>query len=218
MDTADTWEFPSRRQTAACPARQAYAIIDSCNETPVMQSTEREPGTRMRLVFAMFSLAFLLGAGAVSANGRATLIAELEQGPYRIDISILPGAPVVANTHVSILVRSATDERVVTDANVDISAVGPPQSTPLESIPALNDAVPQFYEANLPFDTEGDWDVTFNVQSYLGEESVAIPMYVNPPGSNINWILLAALAVAIITVGVWTWDRMSGRGRKVSKD
>lgn len=182
-----------------------------------MSSLFRGPEARMRLAFAMFSLALLLGAGAVSANGRATLIAELEQGPYQIDISILPGAPVVANTHVSILVRSAADERIVTDATVGVSAVGPPQSTPLESIPALNDTVPQFYEANLPFDLEGDWDVTFKVQSYLGEESVAIPMYVNPPGSNINWILLAALAVAILTVGVWTWDRMSGRNRKVSK-
>ena len=204
-------------QAGRCPTKGAYVIIGFCYGTAVLSSFVRESKTRMRLALIIGTLAFVLGAGVVDANGRATLIAEREQGPYRIDISILPGAPVVANTHVSVLVRSATDERVVTDATVGVSAVGPPESTPLESIPAVNDVVPQFYEANLPFDLEGDWSVTFQVQSDLGEESVSIPMYVNPPGSSINWILLAALGVAILTVGAWTWDRVAGRSRGGSR-
>jgi cytoskeletal protein RodZ len=36
-------------------------------------------------------------------------------------------------------------------------------------------------------------------------------MNVREGGGSINWILMAALAVVIVTVGVWTWDRVRGR-------
>lgn len=146
-----------------------------------------------------------------SANGRATLVLSKEQGPYQIDVSILPGQAVVANTHVSVLVKSLESGDPITEASVILSATGPEGSTALGPIPAPNDFVPQFFETDVPFDLPGDWEMTVDVASDLGEASVVVPMSVREGGANINWILMAALAVVIVTVGVWTWDRVSGR-------
>ena len=134
-----------------------------------------------------------------------------QQGPYLIDVSILPAEAVVTNTHLSILVRTLGGDEVLTKARVEISASGPAGSTALGPILAPNDAVPQFYEATIPFDLEGDWEVVIGVYSDLGEETIVVPMYVNPGGSGLNWVLLAALAVIIVTAGIWTWDRVAGR-------
>ena len=152
----------------------------------------------------------LASVGGVEANGRATLLLSQEQGPYVIDVSILPAEAVVSNTHLSILLRSLEGEEVLTQARVEISATGPAGSSDLGPILAPNDVAPQFYEATIPFDLEGDWEVRIAVNSELGPETLVVPMYVNP-GGGINWILLAALAVMILAVGVWTWDRVAGR-------
>jgi hypothetical protein len=164
---------------------------------------------RSALIF--LAIVPLFNYGMVSANGGATLVSSQETGPYRIDVSILPGQAVVANTHLSILVLSLATEEALTNATVNVSATGPAGSTDLGPMPAPNDVSPQFYETGLPFDMAGQWEVKINVSSELGEETIVVPMNVHQGGSNINWILLAAVAVAIITVGVWTWDRVSGR-------
>ncbi len=156
----------------------------------------------------------LASVGVAEANGRATLLLSQAQGPYIIDVSILPAEAVVSNTHLSILLRSLEGEDVLTRARVEISATGPTGSSDLGPIPAPNDVAPQFYEATIPFDLEGDWEVKIAVNSALGPETLLVPMYVNPASDSINWILLAALGVMIIAVGVWTWDRVAGRSPK----
>ena len=154
----------------------------------------------------------------MSANGGATRVSSQQKGPYRIDVSILPGQAVVANTHVSILIFSRSTEEVLTNATVSISATGPAGSTDLGPIPAPNDISPQFYETNLPFDMAGQWEVKIDISSELGEETITLPMDVRQGGSNLNWIVLAAAAVAIVTVGIWTWDRVAGRNAKQAKE
>jgi hypothetical protein len=163
-------------------------------------------------------MASLFNYSVASANGGATLVSSQQKGPYRIDVSILPGQAVVANTHVSILIFSRSTEEVLTNATVNISATGPAGSTNLGPIPAHNDISPQFYETNLPFDMAGQWEVKIDVSSELGEESIIVPMDVRQGGGNLNWILLAAVAVAIVTVGIWTWDRVAGRSAKRAKE
>jgi hypothetical protein len=64
----------------------------------------------------------------------------------------------------------------------------------------------------------GQWEVKIDVSSELGEESIIVPMDVRQGGGNLNWILLAAVAVAIVTVGIWTWDRVAGRSAKRAKE
>jgi hypothetical protein len=157
---------------------------------------------------------YLSNYDAASANGGATLVSSQEQGPYRIDVSILPGQAVVANTHLSVLVLDRAAEQALTNATVTVSATGPAGSTDLGPMPAPNDLSPQFYETNLPFDMVGQWEVKIQVSSELGKETIIVPMDVRQGGGNLNWILLAAVGVAIITVGIWTWDRVSGRNAK----
>jgi len=151
------------------------------------------------------------GYSITSANGRALLVSSQEQGPYRIDVSILPGQAVVANTHVSIQVLSLASGDPITEAMVTISANGPEGSSPLGPIPAPNDFSPQFFETDVPFDLPGEWEMTVAVASGLGDAAIVVPMNVREGGGSINWILMAALAVVIVTVGIWMWDRVRGR-------
>jgi len=170
------------------------------------------------IVLALVGIAREPSPLPVSANGGATLIASQEAGPYRIDVSILPAPAVVANTHLSILLRSLSNDQIITDAAVYVSATGPEGAAGLGPIRAPNDAAPQFFEVNLPFDMEGPWRVTIAVSSALGEETITVPLEVREGGGGINWILLAAVAVAIVTVGVWTWDRVAGRRSQAAEE
>jgi hypothetical protein len=173
---------------------------------------------RISVIFSLFRpvllalvIAAVFGHSETSANGRANLILSQEQGPYRIDVSILPGQAVVANTHVSILIITLASGEPITQAVVSLSGAGPEGSTAFGPIPATNDFTPQFFETALPFDLAGDWEVTVTVASELGEEVIVVPMDVREGGGAINWILMAALVVVVVTVGVWTWDRVSSR-------
>ena len=71
----------------------------------------------------LIALALVWAAGYLPAyaNGRATLVVSQEQGPYLIDVSILPAQAIVNNTHVSILLRSVSDNTVLTEAEVNLS-------------------------------------------------------------------------------------------------
>jgi hypothetical protein len=167
-----------------------------------------------RIILVTLTIVLAFNHTLASANGRATLISSQEKGPYRIDVSILPSQPIVSNTHLSVLVRTLDQEQIITDASVMVSATGPAGSTELGPLPAENNVVPQFFETALPFDTAGDWQVMIDVSSELGEETVVVPMNVREGGNTINLIFLAAVAVAILTVGVWTWDRVAGKRSK----
>jgi hypothetical protein len=139
------------------------------------------------------------------------MVASQEQGPYFIEVGILPAQAIVNNTHVSILLRSLSDNAILTEAEVNLSATGPESATDFGPIPAPNDSAHQFYETVLPFDVAGEWLVSVQISSELGEETLQVPMNVVGGGLNINWILMAAIVVAILAVGIWTWDRVTGR-------
>ncbi len=151
------------------------------------------------------------GYSLAAANGRATLVSSQEQGPYRIDVSILPGQAVVANTHLSVLILSLASENPITQARVDVSGTGPAGAADFGPIPALNSYSPQFFEMDLPFDLEGDWTVIISIASELGEETIQVPFDVRPGGATINVIWIGAVLVAILALGIWTWDRLKGR-------
>lgn len=144
---------------------------------------------------------------AVSANGRATLISSQEQGPYRFEVSILPSRAVVNNTHLSVRVMSLESAETLTQAQVRVSAEGPDASNEFGPLIADNDVLPQFFETTLPFDVPGLWQVSISVATELGDETVLVPMDVRE-SRPINLILVAAIAVAVIAVSIWTYDRI----------
>ena len=146
-------------------------------------------------------------AGAAQANGKATLVSSQEQGPYRFEVSILPGRPIVNNTHLSLRVIALESEETLTQATVNVSGEGPETANRFGPIAADNDVLPQFFEATLPFGVPGPWQVTINVNTELGDETIQVPMEVRA-GQPINLVLLAAIAVAVVAVCVWTYDRI----------
>ncbi len=152
------------------------------------------------------------------ANGRATLISSQEKGPFNIDISIIPGRAVVPSTHVSVLIRSAEDDGIVTDAEVLLWAIGPTGSTELGPILAENRFSPQFYETDLKFSSIGDWGVKLSVSSPLGTESVSVDLEVVEGGNNINWIIISAIVIGIFAIGLFIWDKVTGRNTHKNGD
>ena len=145
------------------------------------------------------------------ANGRATLVSSQEKGPFNIDLSIIPGRAVVPSTHVSVLIRSVEDDAIVTDAEVSFWATGPAGSTELGPILAENHFAPQFYETDLKFDLIGTWGVKLSVSSPLGTESVSLDLEVEEGGNNINWIMISAIVIGIFAIGLFIWDKVTGR-------
>lgn len=179
-------------------------------------SPTRQSGSAICLLALYFLFFQALSPAAAEANGRATLVSSQEQGPYRIDVSIIPGQAVLFNTHVSILIRSLVDEAIITQASVMVSATGPEGGTDLGPTPALNSFTPQFFEMDLPFDMVGNWAVKVDVDSEMGQESIQLNLDVREGGTNQNWLLMAALVFVILAVGIFSWDKVKGRGDKTA--
>ena len=153
----------------------------------------------------------------MSANGKATLIATQDQGPYRFEVSILPSRAIVNNTHLSLRLVALESEETLTEAQVRVAAEGPHLADEFGPLVADNAVLPQFFETTLPFDAPGLWQVSINVVTELGDETIMVPMDVRE-GRPINLILVAAVAVAIIAVSIWTLDRVrAGLRRRKAK-
>ncbi|MDE2842133.1 MAG: hypothetical protein OXN21_01995 [Chloroflexota bacterium] len=171
------------------------------------------PGSRIFLLLVILVGTTILGGAAfltapeALANGKATLIDTQEQGPYRFEVSILPSRAIVNNTHLSLRVIALETEETLTAAAVRVSADGPHLGNEFGPIIADNDVLPQFFETTLPFSAPGLWQVRINVTTELGDETISVPMDVRE-GRPINLILVAAIAVAVIAVGIWTYDRI----------
>lgn len=150
-----------------------------------------------------------LPAASAAANGRATLISSQERGPYRVEVSILPNRAVVNNTHLSVRVVNLSSAETLTDAVVRVAADGPVGAAGggFGPLPAVNDVLPQFFEAALPFDVAGEWEMSISVATDLGEETILVPLEVRA-GRQINLILVAAGAVAVVALSIWTYDRI----------
>ena len=177
------------------------------------------PGIRVVLLLVILAGTTILGsavlvAAPVFANGKATLIDTQEQGPYRFEVSILPSRAIVNNTHLSLRVIALETEETLTAASVRVSADGPHLGNEFGPIIADNDVLPQFFETTLPFSAPGLWKVSISVNTELGDETISVPMDVRE-GRPINLIMVAAIAVAVIAVGIWTYDRIrSGMRRR----
>ena len=100
--------------------------------------------------------------GQVSANGGTRLVVKNERvGPYELQVGILPGSPKVGNLHLSILVKDAAAGATITSATITVMARGPEGATNVSLVQATNTPQsPQFYDGDIPLDTEGSWTLT----------------------------------------------------------
>ena len=157
---------------------------------------------------------FWMAASApAEANGASTILYQETQGRYRLVVGIIPSRPVIPQTHLSMQVFDAADERLLRDTDVGmfVSAAGPPGSPGFGPQQVLNDVSLAYFEVDVPFDTVGTWEVSVSVDSGRGSEVFLIPVEVGEPGANIQWIWVSAVLVVIVLVGIWTWLKLSRR-------
>ena len=167
---------------------------------------------RPAILFLLFlAIAAHLSYWPVWANGGAQLLASQETGPYRIDVSAMPGRPVVNNTHLSIRLWELKGNSPITEGEVNVSATGPAGSSALGPLEARNDNSPLYFETDLPFSVAGEWEVRIEVVAAPGgtpsRESIVVPVLVRR-GGQFNLFFVTAVALGVVILSIWTVNRI----------
>ena len=139
----------------------------------------RESGNPVSWRACPFAGAFL-GIGSalhqhgVSQRGGRLVVIDEVAGPYLLRVGVLPGDPTLGPLHVSILIQDKDGETAVDDATVSVAAVGPGAASQTNAVNSPQN--PQLYEGNLYLDALGEWSVTLDIQSSLGEARHVFPV------------------------------------------
>ncbi len=168
------------------------------------------PSLTLAVGVLLFStlLALLSAHGQVSANGATRVVKNERAGPYELQVGILPGNPRVGNLHLSILVANSADGVPIINAAVMVAAVGPPDAANVGPVPAVTSLGSlQYYEADISLDTVGSWSIFIDVNSGLGEATLELPLEVTE-GGGISLAFVAAVAIALLALSIWLWDRI----------
>ena len=153
----------------------------------------------------------MLAMGTARADGGDEHTDSQESGPYIVDINLSPGHSVLGQNQISVILRSLDDRELVTTATVEVSASGPEGSSGFQDIPAYDDQNYGLFQADIPFDLVGKWEVLVAISSDLGETMVVVPIDVAESGDGgINFIIVAAVVVIILAVIVFIWGKVSG--------
>ncbi len=160
---------------------------------------------------AALLLAAGLSGGTASANGAVKLVVIDEvAGPYLLRVGVLPGDPTLGPLHVSILIQDATGETAVDDAIVSVAATGPGAPSQTEAVNSPQS--PQLYEGNLWLDALGDWSLTLDIDSSLGQGSHTFAIRAREEG-GFNLMFVIAAAAAMLVVGSLVWSQLQRRRR-----
>ncbi len=151
-------------------------------------------------LLAALALALALYDGTASANGAVRLVVIDEvAGPYQLRVGVLPGDPTLGPLHVSILIQDADTDRntAVDDATVSVAAAGPGAPSQTEAVNSPQS--PQLYEGNLYLDTLGEWSVTLDIESPLGEARHIFTVEAAAErGFNLMFVIVAVAVVLIV--------------------
>ena len=152
-----------------------------------------------------------------SANGDAVEIFRAREGPYEVVVGIQPEKPVVGTVHFSVTPLDASTSLPVTDAEIVIVA-NDKRGKPTYQARALNTpSSPQYYDANITFESAGAWTLLVSVRSQeVGEATFTVPLTVEgqsiTPGLAGTFVFLALLAV--LTGGaLYVWHSARRRHR-----
>ena len=182
-----------------------------------------------------------LATPSAQANGRVIEWDLRTAGTYQIGFGKIPKSPVVGNFYLSILITDAATTTPVLDANVVVSAVGPPvegeagtastaskMGQPEIGPPEIGPIVvspdpdaenyPGYYDTEQPIvlDRTGLWTFTVSVDSPQADEATAeFPVEVTTPNPITGIVTLVALLAFIVVVALAI--RMYIRERRRSK-
>ena len=171
------------------------------------------------LLSALSAIALLVPAGLALANGSGVEIFRGRDGSYEVAVSILPADPVIGTVHFSIIPLDASTSLPVTDAEVTIVAHDE-GGEPRFRARALNTPdSPQFYDANITFDSAGAWTLLVEVRNDdLGEAAVTVPLRVEEraltPGAAGSLVLLGAVVV-LVGGALYIWFDIRRRRARV---
>ncbi len=177
-----------------------------------------------------------LASPSAQANGRVIEWDLRTAGAYQIGFGKIPKSPVVGNFYLSILITDAASTTPVLDADVAVSAIGPPiegEAGPVGNPPEIgppeigpiivspdpdSQNYPGYYDTDQPIvlDRPGMWTFTVSVDSPESDEATAeFPVEVTTPNPVTGIITLVALLAFIIVVALAI--RMYIRERRRSK-
>ena len=163
------------------------------------------------MFLAALVLAAVLSGGTASANGAVRLVVIDEvAGPYLLRVGVLPGDPTLGPLHVSILIQDATGETAVEDATVNVAATGPGAPSQTEAVNSPQS--PQLYEGNLYLDALGEWSLTLDIDSSLGQAIHAFEVRATAEG-GFNLMFVIAAAAAVLVVGSLVLSQLQRRRR-----
>ena len=100
-----------------------------------------------------------------AANGDAIEIFRGREGQYEVIVGIQPEDPVVGTVHFTITPLDSSSSLPVTDAEIVIVA-NDQSGNPTYQARAINTPdSPQYYDANITFETPGTWTLLVSLQS-----------------------------------------------------
>ncbi len=168
-------------------------------------------GRRFLALLAALALTAGMLAGTASANGAVKLVVIDEvAGPYLLRVGVLPGDPTLGPLHVSILIQDAQGDTAVDAATMSVVATGPGSPSHTEAVNSPQG--PQLYEGNLYLDALGEWSLTLDIDSSLGEASHTFAVRATAEGGfNLMYVIVAA--VAALVVGSLAWSQVQRRRR-----
>ena len=164
------------------------------------------------------------------ANGRTVAFERQVAGSYEIAFGKIPPTPIVGNFFVSILLTDTASKAPVFDANVVISATGPPvegETSPMRDGPEIGPIVvqpdpnpeqyPGYYDSEtIMLDRPGWWTFSVLVESPSGGKATAeFPVNVTTPNPITGIVTLLALVAFIVVVALAV--RMYIRERRRSR-
>ena len=173
----------------------------------------------LSFAFVALLLAVVLLCGfsmnsAQANGGTRPVVQNARVGPYELQVGIFPGRPKVGNLHLSILVKDAESESLVTDATVMVAARGPEGAADVSPVQATNTPQrPQFYDVDIRLDMEGSWTLTLEADSHLGQASLDVPLEVTASADLSLVLPLLAGGLAVLVLVVWVRDRIRARRR-----
>ncbi len=166
-------------------------------------------------ILAFLALLLALSAvfsGTALANGAVKLVVVVDEvaGPSLLRVGVLPGDPTLGPLHVSILIQDAQGETAVDNATVSVASTGPGTAPQAEVVNSPQS--PQLYEGNLWLDELGDWSLTLDIDSQLGEGNHTLAVRATAEGGFYLMFVIAG-AAAVLVVGSLVWSQLQRRRR-----
>ncbi len=154
----------------------------------------------------------------VSANGATRLIVNDEHvGPYLFRVGILPGNPKVGNLHLSVLIQAAEGDDIIENGQMIIQATGPEPGIIAGPVLAKNALLnPQVFDADINLTALGNWTITLETVSELGEATLEVPLQVTE-AEGFNLLIVVVIVAVALAIAALRWSQMNERKRPIKQ-